>query len=198
MAVTPDQISDSEPLSHALFHPGDATTIPFWVKYKALIPPNKFPREVSFNRACYIPDSGQKKMAKEIPRAGKTFVGFVVLTSAKLQKAMELFKAQKTDNNLSVESFEAEFKYTPIFLKDEEAEWPAEIEKKWGNGHNPAHTDLFYEIPVVRFKPNTLHDIFAKLLCKNDYQLCEVYEDISENKESDEWGGEKLCKNGTF
>lgn len=184
MKVIPDQISDSEPLSHALFHPGDAIKSPFWIKHKALVPPNKNPHEVSFNRASYITDSEQNKMAREVKRKGSHFRGFVVLNFEKLQRALELFRTQNAENKDTLLNFKVEFIYTPIYRKGVVMEWPPEIEKKWGNGYNPAHADLFYKMPVEPNEPNTYHTVFAKIVCKKENKCCEVYEVITEDENS--------------
>lgn len=193
MSTIPDQISDSEPLTHALFYTGDLTKSPFWVKHQALIPPKNFPHEVSFNRACYIPDREQNRMATEINRPGKVFSGFVVLSPDLLKKALDIFKIQELNGHSNFTLFNVLFKYTPIFQKDQDEVWPEHIEKKWGNGYNPSHADLYYRFPVIPNDPNLLHTIFAKILCKVENKCCEVYEVTPSNKDSISWKGTMPC-----
>jgi|SRR5690554_3826095 len=188
MTRVPEQITATETMSHALFTPGDTTRNPYWVKQSALIPPNKSPNEVSFNRACYLPDNAQKRMAQEVKRQGKRFTGFVVLNQSNLTKAIELLEIK--NRNAETTGFEVSFKYTPIYIPDDVMAWPDEIEKKWGNGYNPAHADLYFEQPVLRGEHNPKHLGLAAIICNYANRLCNVFED---EIDSIEWKGDELC-----
>jgi hypothetical protein len=193
MSVIPDEIAEDENISHALFYPGDATKEPFWIKHKALVPPNSSPTEVSCNRACYVPDSFQKRLAKAVKRKGKTFVGFLVLTQKQLKEALSIMDTSYEEQHGYGFPFAVEFRYTPIFERNSNQRWPSDVPKKHGNGYNPAHSDLCFGEPVIKGEPNTHHNGLAKIISAERHNLCKVYREIDPSVNNEEWKGPELC-----
>lgn len=192
MTVIPDNISNSERLTHALFAKDDVRRNPFWVKHKALIPPSKNPHEVSFSRACYLPDNMQKALCLEIPRQGKKFAGFIGITPLQLEQAMEKLLLEYVSNGVKGFPFSIYFKYTPVFEKGNKDPWPEGTDKIFGIGYNAAHADLYYEEPIRRGEPHVHHTAFAYLITDKKEGLCTVFEE-SDSGDPRHWNGPELC-----
>ena len=191
--IIPDEIAQNESLTHVLFYPDDVKKSTFWVKSKAFLPPPRSPGEVSFNRACYIPDEAQKSLAKKIERRSKPRC-FLRMTIESLNNALIKLANSASKVRFSQDDETAYFKYTPIYDIDKPGKWPDDVDKKWGNGYNPAHVDLIYTMPYQKDEPNEFLLLLAKILTTEKNGYCEVLCEEEEDLEANEWGGEKLCK----
>lgn len=185
--VIPDEIALHESMTHALFYPDDIHKTTFWVKQRALRPPSKAPNEVSFNRACYIPDDEQKKLAKKIQRTAK-FRCFLRITPQDLKNAViEIKKIQNFEDD-------AYFTYTPIYDINVPSDWPDKIPKRWGTGFNPVHVDLYYTRSYEKGEANSFILSLSKMITREKDGFCETLCESKEQSESEKWHGEKLCK----
>jgi len=88
MSAIPNHISLEESLTHALYYRDDFSKETAWLKERAFRPPKKSPGEISFNGACYMSDSKQKKLAKEVKRTSSTFGGFVRMSRQNLKNVL--------------------------------------------------------------------------------------------------------------
>ena len=192
MAAIPERISETEKLTHAIFAKDDVTYNPFWVRHKSLLPTSKNPNEVSFSRACYIPDNEQKALCYFL-RPGKKFAGFVALRIFDLNRVLDKLKADHLLQHKVNFPLNIFFKYTPIYEKGSDILWPEGIEKVVGNGYNPAHADLYFDAPTVKNDPNIHHTAFAYLTTKKDGEFCSVFQE-GENNEPHHWRGPILCE----
>lgn len=192
MSVIPDDISFTESLTHALFHPNDYNKERAWLKERAFQPPKKNPGEISFNRACYTSDSTQKNLAKAVNRVSARFVGFVRMDQQRLKKALEFLVHKAAISPASLEK--VDFIYTPIFdLGNMEAKWPDNIPKLIENGHNAAHCDLVFRDHLPEEASSIALALSSKLAEPNN-QFCQVIiEDTTMYNDAD-WTGEKLCE----
>lgn len=164
MASIPVNIDWEESLSHALFYKSDCKREPkFWAKSRALIPPPRNPQEVSFNRACHLPDNAQKKFALDISRPYDEFSGFVVTTSKAVEEGLKILKQHCPELERDRLPFHAEFRFSPIWKFGSDEHWPAEVDYLFGNGYHAAHCDLWYSHTVVKGEVNTVFVRFAEI-----------------------------------
>ena len=192
--IIPNKIAPSESLTHVLFYPDDVQKSTLWIKSKAFLPPPKNPDEVSFNRACYIPDDAQKELAKRIKRHSKPRC-FLRMTSDSLDAALAKLANDRKEEGLPDFDETAYFKYSPIFDPDNPGEWPDNEEKIWGTGFNPAHVDLHYSSEYI--KDNEANEFFlllSAIMAAKASPFCEVLCEDAEDINHDEWCGETLCK----
>jgi hypothetical protein len=192
----PSAISNEEDLTHAIFSSDlKGSRPPYRVRLQSFLPPAKpdMPSaDVSFNRACYLPDQDQKALALLIPRGGATFKGYVRLTRTILHHTIAELRREAIQEG-SQFTLNAEFIYTPLFLAPPQyIEWPAETPQEWGKGFNAAHCDLHYSEMLYRDEPNKEYVQIAEALAKLDEAF--ILEEVSEFSNPKQWNGPPLCR----
>lgn len=190
--IIPDEIAQKESLTHVLFYPDDINKTTLWVKAKALHPPNSSPHEVSFNRACYMPDEAQKYLAKKIRRHSKPRC-FLRMTVEGLKHALSKAKDAISKSDEDAPEEDVFFKYTPIYSVDTHGVWPDHISKVWGTGYNPAHVDLYYSKPFRKNEANEFPLLLTKIITSDRLGYCEVLCEKEEDFDEIKWCGKKLC-----
>jgi hypothetical protein len=191
MGEIPNEISLTESLTHSLNIPMDVKPSTKWVRERALLPPPKSNGEVSFNRACYISDSAQKALAKNIKRSKGEQRAFLRINRQNLHTVLAILI--ETKEIRGDQKQDVEFVYTPIYdFANLNTTWPENIPRIEGNGYNPAHADLKY-INFQKGEPDALSLAVSIKLADDQNEYCNVIIEAKDHYGSDEWMGESLC-----
>lgn len=168
-------------------------TTPYWVKVRALYPPPKDPQNISFNRACYLPDDDQKELSIQINRKGNSFYGFLRSSQQLVDDALRDINTLRRTDGLPEFDNEVYFVYSPVYdLENMDKPWPNNVAKDWGIGYNACHADLRYDIAFERGEPNIFFSTFATHFLSVPEKYCDLLTDENEDAKNT-WNGEYLC-----